>query len=58
MVSATSPWPSIPVIAEMEAEDIKHTEQVGCVEAEFTCWVVDLQTELCSRILNNGLKER
>ena len=37
MVSATSPWPSIPVIAEMEAEDIKHTEQVGCVEAEFTC---------------------
>lgn len=58
MVSTTSPWPSISVIAEMEAEEIKHSEQVGCVEAELTCWVVDLQTELCSRILNNGLKER
>lgn len=58
MVSTTSPWPFISVIAEMEAEEIKRTEQVGCVEAEFACWVVDLQTELCSRILNNGLKER
>ena len=52
------PWPSISVIAEMEAEEIKHSEQVGCVEAELTCWVVDLKTELCSRILNNGLRER
>lgn len=58
MVSTTSPWPSISVIAEMEAEEIKHSEQVGCVEAELTCWVVDLKTELCSRILNNSLKER
>lgn len=37
MVSTTSPWPSISVIAEMEAEEIKRTEQVGCVEAEFAC---------------------
>lgn len=52
MVSTTSPWSSISVIAEMEAEEIKHSEQAGCVEAELSYWMVDLQTGLCNGALN------
>ena len=42
----------------MEAEEIKHSEEAGCVEAELSYWIVDLQTELCNRALNSGLEER
>lgn len=58
MVSTPTPRSSISVIAEMEAEDIKHSEQAGCVEAELSYWIVDLQTGLCNGALNSGLEER
>lgn len=60
IVSTTILCSSISVIAEMEAE-IKHSEHTGCVEAELSYWVVDLQTftsRLGNRVLDNDLKER